>query len=198
MSRKPGRPRRSNDLRQCRYVGNTPTGSTTVPLRYVPMQLAMRCLTACIVLSCALIALGGCGANSTPSASGAVARIGSRQIAISTLNHWTSVQVALAPGQPNRGRSVAAQRALGLLLSSEWTLQEASELGINPNVAEVRHQLELFKVRAYRRTLLQASHSQSDNRRTSPKPESSEPGSALGNEARNSRIAALTDARQPG
>lgn len=69
--------------------------------------------------------LVGCGGSSAE----VVARVGSVAITAGALNHWIAVEHALHPSSAHAGDGPQGT-ALGFLISAQWTLGEARELGI--------------------------------------------------------------------
>jgi hypothetical protein len=86
-----------------------------------------------------LAALSGCGARS----SGIVATVGASAITRAVLDHWTAVRAAAAGQTPAPG--VVRRQALGFLISSQWTIAEARELGVSVSWAQAERQLERFR-----------------------------------------------------
>jgi hypothetical protein len=106
-----------------------------------------------------------------------VANVGASPIAKATVDHWISV---MAGDGPKTDRSKPQYRALrgqvlGFLISSQWTLGEAAELGVRATDNEAKAQLELFNYdrlegipyeglpqRGELRALFSRAHSRSD------------------------------------
>lgn len=97
--------------------------------RVVKLAGTLLLLSATLLLACGLSACGG-------GAGAVVARVGGVPIAKSDLDHWVSV----AGG----GQQAARRQVLGFLISSQWLLSEAAELGVTVTDAEAQRQLELL------------------------------------------------------
>jgi hypothetical protein len=83
---------------------------------------------------CAVAMLGAVGrlltgANGCGGSGDAVARVGGETLSAAALKHWESVDAAVREGPTSR-ETPSKSRVLGFLLSSEWLVGEARELGV--------------------------------------------------------------------
>jgi foldase protein PrsA len=82
------------------------------------------------------ICVGACG---TASPDSPAVQVGSTTIAPATVDHWASVMAAGSPSA--RQARALRERALGLLISAQWAIGEASRRGVPVSGAEVRRRV---------------------------------------------------------
>lgn len=84
-----------------------------------------------------------------PSAEEVVACVGSQEIDGATFTHWAGIaENAASPSHrdPAGGPSKAVMvTTLGFLISAEWVIGEAADLGIEIRTGEVRHEFERLR-----------------------------------------------------
>jgi len=95
----------------------------------------------CFVLLLA-VSLGGCGGGSS---SDVVARVAGVPITKTSVAHWRLIAPDDPPPSSSTTPTTARQRALQFLISAQWTIGQARELGATVNDAEARKRLERFK-----------------------------------------------------
>ena len=109
------------------------------------MCKATHCLSAWGAVLLTAAGLSACGRGGSGDV---VARVGGNAIARATFDHWLSIETA-TKGRPVPGQTVSnealKQRVLGFLISAQWTIGEAAELGVRVSDQEVQKQLVLFK-----------------------------------------------------
>jgi foldase protein PrsA len=97
------------------------------------MRVAIRGFLALAGLMVVAVACGCASSNPV------VARVGADALSKAELDHWISVGVAV------EGRSPGLRdRMLGFLISTEWLLGEARELGLTVSKQDARKQLEVL------------------------------------------------------
>ncbi|HEY2142003.1 MAG TPA: peptidyl-prolyl cis-trans isomerase [Solirubrobacteraceae bacterium] len=108
------------------------------------MYKAIRYISVCGAVLFAVMGPNACGGGSGD----VVARIGGRPITKAIFDHWLSVPAA-ADSQTVSSRATTdetlRQRVLDFLISSQWTIGEATELGVKVTDGEAQKQLERFK-----------------------------------------------------
>jgi len=92
----------------------------------------------------AVVGLAACGSGGGGSGD-VVAQVNGRPITKTTLDHWTSIQAANDQMASSQTGNTPRQQALSFLISSEWTIGEAAELGVGVTDGEAQRQLTLFK-----------------------------------------------------
>lgn len=104
-------------------------------IRYVSVLGAVAIAVACV---------GACGGGSSGDV---VAQVGGYPITGTAFDHWLSVMAGdqMASGSSTQGRPALRQQVLGFLISSQWTIGEATEMGVRVSDEEAREQLERFK-----------------------------------------------------
>jgi hypothetical protein len=99
-------------------------------------------------LGAALLLLGGLAGCGQSNSGGVVARVGGDgPITRTTLDHWVSVLAGSgAAADRHRPQDRALQaRVLSFLISAQWTLGEAAELGVKTSDTQAQAQLELLR-----------------------------------------------------
>jgi foldase protein PrsA len=94
-----------------------------------------------VILGVALVLVSGVSACGAGSAGSVVAQVGDVGITRATLDHWMSV-LATKDGTANAPAQTERRRALSFLISSEWQIGEAAELGMAVSRREATEQLE--------------------------------------------------------
>ncbi len=104
------------------------------------MCKATRYISGCGAVLFAVVGLSACGGGGSGDV---VARVAGYPITKAALAHWMSVRFA--------GNDRTKPGVLGFLISSQWTIGEAAELGVKVTDGEAQKQLERFKyVQLYR------------------------------------------------
>lgn len=93
----------------------------------------------------ASVSLCACSGNGSDDV---VARVGGSPITKATLAHWMAIQAGgndrAVSNQSVSGMGLK-QQVLGFLISSQWTIGEAAELGVKVSDKEAQKQLDRFK-----------------------------------------------------
>lgn len=99
-------------------------------------------------LGAALMLLGGLAGCGQSNSGGVVARVGGDgPITRKTLDHWVSVLAGNGAAADRQSPQARAQQArvLSFLISAQWTLGEAAELGVRTSDTQAQAQLELLR-----------------------------------------------------
>lgn len=98
------------------------------------MRKVMCHIAVCGVVLFAVVGFTSCGGGRSDDV---VARVANDPITREELAHWQSAQADASDR--------TKQRVLGFLISSQWTIGEAAEVGVKVTDAEAQKQLELVK-----------------------------------------------------
>ncbi len=112
------------------------------------MFRVFRCISALGAVLFAVWGVAACGGGGGGGGSGVVvARVGGEAITRGALDHWVAVMAGgrVAGGTASAGSVALRRRALSFLISSQWTLGEAGELGVGVSDGEAVKQLEVFR-----------------------------------------------------
>jgi hypothetical protein len=103
------------------------------------MSGAIRCVAICNFIAIAALGTTGCGSSRV-----AIVRVSGSAVSMAELNHWASIDRAM-DGRAIRGNAGLKERVLDFLISSQWLIGEAGELGVKVSDEEAREQLSVLR-----------------------------------------------------